>query len=462
VAAGEPGEMAERWRTEWKPYFAGEIRRLRETDIRGLAEAEFDRYFRDLRVLFADLYDKYFMLACAGIVLLGELGATSAEVLGLGPAQTLELLGGLVGDHVQVTARLGDLARMAAASPRLASLLAEGTADPARLAETDGAFAAAFAEYVSAYGHRTVGFEITEPTLAEQPQLLLGLIAGQLDKPYDLAAERAALAGRRAAALGRLGARLDQATPDQRARFDKALAYPADYGLSLRDEKVFYAVSCWALVRYATQEVGRRLHAAGLAGDPGDGFYLEADQAFAALRDRIDVRETVRRGRGQYNWAVAHPGPRTYGQYSPSPDIDQAELSAAAQWVRTVNGWSMSLQFGGPAEAGGAGGRLAGLAASAGRYTGTVRVVTGVTEFRKVRSGDVLVCPETTAQWAVLFGVIGALVTDHGSMLSHPAIIAREYQVPAVVATGSATEALRDGQIVTVDGSAGTVTLVSP
>jgi phosphohistidine swiveling domain-containing protein len=457
LACGEPADMVRRWSTQWKPFFAGEIRRLRRTVVRDLSDNDFKRYCKELIAVFEDLHDKYFTLASAGIVLLGELGVTGVEVLGLSPAQTLDLLGGLAGDHVQVTAGLGDLARMAAANPLLSAMLADGTADPARLAETDGAFAAAFAEYVNEYGHRTIGFEITEPTLAEQPGMLLSLIAGQLDTPYDLAAERGVLAERRAAALAGLADRLDQAPPDQQERFKKALAFPGEHGLSLRDEKAFYAVSCWALLRYATQEMGRRLHAAGLADDPDDGFYLEIDEAISALLTGTDARELARQGRGRHNWAVAHPGPRVYGEYTPPPAIGDSELSAAARRAQVVSGWSLSLRYGGPSDGGGTGGRLTGLAASPGRYSGTVRVVAGVTEFHKIRRGDVLVCTETTAQWAVLFGVIGALVTDHGSMLSHPAIIAREYQVPAVVATGNATTALRDGQLVTVDGFAGTV-----
>lgn len=459
VAGGEPAAAVERWNTEWKPRFAGEIRSLREAGIRDLDDAGFERHFRDLVAVFADLHDRYFTLAGAGIAQLGELGLACAEVLDFSPTQTLGLLGGLVGDHVQVTARLGDLARIAAANPELSAMLVEGTADPSGLGETDAAFAAAFAEYVSDYGHRTLGFEITEPTLAEQPEMLLGLIAGQLDKPYDLAVERAALADRRAAVLAGLVERLDRAGPAQRERFERALAY-SDRGFSLRDEKVFYAVSCWALLRYATQELGRRLHAAGLADDPGDGFYLELDEGLSALRSGADVREAVRQGRGQHEWAVAHPGPRAYGEFAMPPSIGEVALSPAAQRVRAASGWSMSLR-GGPA-GDKQGDRVVGLAASAGRYTGPVRLVAGVTEFGKVRRGDVLVCKETTSQWAVLFGLVGGLVTDQGSMLSHPAIIAREYRVPAVVATGNATAVLRDGQIVTVDGVAGTVTPASP
>ena len=81
-------------------------------------------------------------------------------------------------------------------------------------------------------------------------------------------------------------------------------------------------------------------------------------------------------------------------------------------------------------------------------------------EFSRVRPGDVLVCPATDPSWSVLFGVAGAVVTEGGGALSHAAIVAREYAVPAVLAVDSATRMLRDGQLVTVDGTAGTVRIV--
>jgi rifampicin phosphotransferase len=102
---------------------------------------------------------------------------------------------------------------------------------------------------------------------------------------------------------------------------------------------------------------------------------------------------------------------------------------------------------------------LHGIAASPGRYSGPVRVVLDEFGFGKLRPGDVLVCPITSPVWSVLFPTIGALVTDSGGILSHPAIIAREHRVPAVVATGNATGVLRDDQVVTVDGSSGQVQL---
>jgi len=83
--------------------------------------------------------------------------------------------------------------------------------------------------------------------------------------------------------------------------------------------------------------------------------------------------------------------------------------------------------------------------------------VMGEHELGKIRGGAVVVCPVTSPTWSVVFPSMGALVTDGGGILSHPAIIAREYGIPAVVGTGNGTSVLRDGQRVTVDGSTGVV-----
>jgi rifampicin phosphotransferase len=104
--------------------------------------------------------------------------------------------------------------------------------------------------------------------------------------------------------------------------------------------------------------------------------------------------------------------------------------------------------------------RLHGKPASPGRYTGTVRVIHSEAEFDRLRAGDVLVCPVVLPVWTVLFPHVGALVTDSGGILSNPAIVARECGVPSVVATRMGTTVLRDGQLVIVDGTRGTVEIL--
>jgi rifampicin phosphotransferase len=103
---------------------------------------------------------------------------------------------------------------------------------------------------------------------------------------------------------------------------------------------------------------------------------------------------------------------------------------------------------------------LHGRAASPGRYVGRVRVVHSEAEFDRLRAGDVLVCRVFLPVWTVLFSRVGAVVSDSGGILSNPAIIARECGVPLVVATHIGTTLLRDGELVIVDGTSGTVEVV--
>ena len=101
---------------------------------------------------------------------------------------------------------------------------------------------------------------------------------------------------------------------------------------------------------------------------------------------------------------------------------------------------------------------LAGTPGSPGRASGPARVVHGPDDFTRVGPGDVLVCRFTEPSWTALFGVVSAVVTETGGVLSHAAIVAREHGIPAVLAVPDAMTTLRDGETVTVDGGAGRVT----
>ncbi|MFH5823709.1 PEP-utilizing enzyme [Georgenia sp. AZ-5] len=163
----------------------------------------------------------------------------------------------------------------------------------------------------------------------------------------------------------------------------------------------------------------------------------------------------VVRRRGERAWALAHPGPRSYGTPPPPPPVQV--LPAPARRSTEAFLWSITGILGDVDAVGREG---PGLVTGVGASAGTARVVLDESEFGKIRAGDVLVCPATSPVWSVLFPSIGALVTNSGGTLSHPAIIAREYGIPAVVDTKVATTALRDGQLVTVDGDSGVVHVV--
>jgi pyruvate,water dikinase len=100
-----------------------------------------------------------------------------------------------------------------------------------------------------------------------------------------------------------------------------------------------------------------------------------------------------------------------------------------------------------------------GMGASKGVVRGRARVLRGLDEAHRLADGDVLVCRSTAPPWTPLFSIAAAVVTDSGGILSHSAICAREYGIPAVVGTQVATSRIPDGAMVLVDGARGTVTI---
>jgi pyruvate,water dikinase len=110
---------------------------------------------------------------------------------------------------------------------------------------------------------------------------------------------------------------------------------------------------------------------------------------------------------------------------------------------------------------GGQGNLIKGVATSPGKVTAAARVLHGPEEFGQMQPGEVLVASITTPAWTPLFAMASAVVTDIGGPLSHGSIVAREYGIPAVLGTGSATKRIHSGDTITVDGGAGVVTLSS-
>jgi pyruvate,water dikinase len=369
-----------------------------------------------------------------------------------------DLVAGLSEKSTEPSRAIARLAQLAHERPGVRRLLLERAAVDVVLAQ-DEQFAAAFAGFLRTHGCRALRYEVGEQNLDERSDLVLGLVAEQIAAGFDHTETDVMLAALRERSAAEARSRLDSA--EDRARFDRVLgraaaAYP------VREDNVFFTISApLALVRRAALEVGGRLADRGQVGLRDDVFHLEVGEARAALLDGAPQHDLVVRRKGEHAWTFAHPGPASYGR-DPGPPPSFGSLPAEARLANEGFLWAVERILG-PDTAGlpGAHGTVTGIPASPGSYTGPVRVIRNEAEFGRLRAGDVLVCPVTSPVWSVLFPSVGALVTDTGGTLSHPAIIAREYGVPAVVATGNGTSALHDGQLVTVDGTAGTVGTIS-
>jgi len=202
----------------------------------------------------------------------------------------------------------------------------------------------------------------------------------------------------------------------------------------------------YPLLRAMLRELGSRFVTAGAIQQADDIFWLEKNEVedcvhkleysdqLENLSARVEERKAFNKKAGQETPPPMMPMKKKY------MGIDTAVWLAESESNRTGN-------------------ILKGVPTSAGKVTAPACVLRGPEDFDKMRPGDVLVAGTTTPAWTPLFAMASAVVTDIGGPLSHGSIVAREYGIPAVMGTGVATKRIQNGQVITVDGSAGTVEL---
>ena len=321
-------------------------------------------------------------------------------------------------DANQALAALADRAR---SDPALLEVLTTTAPEdlPAAITAKDfPEFTRGLTEFLAEYGHRETLSPLlaSAPTWGEDPVTVWGMIAVLVDGPGDRSVGGASSTPPRSPRV-----------PDRLA----ALVSAARSGVAFREDTHFELTRQLPLLRRALLEAGRRLVAVGVLDEAYDVFHLrlaelvgteDPDRWTAAERERL--RETVR-----------HRARR------------RTELAGVPMLPLA----SLAEQPDGPDVL------VTGAAASGGRATGAVRVITEPSAFGRLRSGEVLVCPYTNPSWTPLFRRAAAVVVDSGGVASHAAIVAREYGIPAVMGTGNATDRLTDGQRVAVDGDRGQV-----
>lgn len=289
------------------------------------------------------------------------------------------------------------------------------------------------------YATRPFGYDVTSPTLGELSIDEL-TIAAQLDPGVDRSARARQYSDT-------LRARLSD---DLQVEFDERVA-EARATYPIREESDDVHSRLIGGLRMAGLEAGRRMVVAGAIDEAEHLFYLGHDEVQSWLQSPHPIAETVDRRRREELWALGHlPEPFLGGISKAMPNLAgfPPAVRRAARALLLVAEHDMR-----PVDATGQNG----VAASAGTHTGPVRIVTGPGNFPEVQQGDVIVAPLTNSAWEMLFSKAGALVTEGGGLLSHPAIVAREYGLPAVVGYAGAMHEFSDGQIVTVDGTLGTV-----
>jgi pyruvate, water dikinase len=230
------------------------------------------------------------------------------------------------------------------------------------------------------------------------------------------------------------------------------------------EEHKFYC-DYWFLTRWYNKirEFGGLLAEHGYLHDAEDVFQLSRHEVMQALEELVLHWATGGLPLGPTHWPPIVARRRALleklADWSPPPAL--GTMPEAASDPVTVMLWGITperLQAWARTDEGAT--ELRGSAAAAGVVEGPARVVRSVDQIGELRDGEVLVCGSTSPAWAPIFSRISATVTDIGGVMSHAAIVCREYGLPAVVGTGRATSQIRTGQRVRVDGTAGTVTVL--
>jgi phosphohistidine swiveling domain-containing protein len=301
--------------------------------------------------------------------------------------------------------------------------------------------------YQREFGWRAVwSHEFIFPTFREQPGPILEQVRGYLDTDYDY---QSAVVTVRTGLEKASAELLDGLTGSDREELAAANAVNLRMAPLTPDHHFYIDQGANARLRLVLMAVGRCLAQEGLVTEADDVMYLKYDELRYLIGDPAgnDVRPTVRNRRAQREAAYALR-PRDW-----VGTVTHAQLNFP-YWVN----WGYPDRFYRGATAGD---QLTGIGGSPGNVEGTARVVHTVDDFDDVAEGEILICQMTNPAWVVLFTKISGLVTDSGGTTSHPAVLAREFAIPAVVGTSDATHRIATGDRVRVDGTTGTVDIVA-
>ena len=303
-----------------------------------------------------------------------------------------------------------------------------------------GPVVAAINRYLQTYGHQGYSMDFIEPTQVEDPSALFASLKSMVRDPdyhpSKQSIKATAIREQKLAEITELLSGLEY----WQFRFRLWFALKYNY---IREEVAFRFGYTWSIFRPVAFELGRRLKESGSFKQIDDIFFLTTDD----IKRAIDARRVgsampelglIAAERREFREAAKlHHPPGTL------PAVASAVKGISFKETQIKNDESSNI--------------MRGFAVSSGKITGKASVVIGPGEFDKMVPGTILVSPLTTPAWTQLFAHAEGLVTDVGSILAHGSIVAREYGIPAVLGVGNGTKRIRHGQMITIDGDAGTV-----
>jgi len=442
------------WLEELLPEMKQHIAYFESCDLRGMS-------LDQLRAHLAETLKRVERMAALHGVIMPMLYAMSqfeelyCELFeGATTLDALRLTQGFDNKTMEGDRALWRLSRAARSTPEVREILSRHEAgDVIPALEQSAAsqqFLADLRAWLAQYGQRlNSAFALGEPSWIEDPTLAIQNLQAYVAMP-DLRPEMepAALAAEREKSVAEARAKLAGYPQPIVARFETLLKAAQVAAIVHEDHNFWIDQRLFYHVRRVILEFGGRLAQAGALDTVNDVFYLTPDE----LQNGRDVpmKRLVQERKTEME---------QFSHVTPPPMLGTApafEMTDGGSMVRALFKGELSPANTSNSEMN----KVKGLPGSAGVARGAARVIHSLAEAGKLQPGDVLVAVATEPPWTPLFATASAIVTDSGGVLSHSAVVAREYRIPAVVGTGNATSTFQDGQLLEVDGNAGTVRVV--
>ena len=445
-------EQLRDWDENQKPASIAKHRELQAVAPDKLSDAELAAYLTRCRDHHSAMIAQHMRFTAGTLIPTGDFLAHVGDWTGLPHSDLLGLMRGSAEVSAGGSDEMARLKQAFAQDPAAREIL-DSSGDPAqvlaKLRSVGGQPGAALSGYLDLVGNRLVdGFDIAEPTALEMPDALLRAIRIAVSGE----AEAASVDARIAEVRGKVPA-------THQAEFDDLLG-EARLTYRLRDERGVYS-DIWAsgIMRRATLAAGRRVASRGRIASAHQMLEATLEEMCALVAGGAgpSADELAKRAAYRSTYTSKDVPPALGGPKPPPPD-----LAALPPKVARLNR-AIIIALGhlfGSSQAQNEASVLYGLAASKGIYEGPARRVSGPAEFGRIAKGDVLITASTTEAFNILLPLLGGIVTDNGGLLSHAAIVSREYGIPGVVGTRDATERIADGARVRVDGDTGEVTIL--
>jgi rifampicin phosphotransferase len=444
--------MGELWEQTWLPAILPGLEKARSTDYAALSNEELLHTLDDMRRDFLERWTIHGWINFVTVSASWFADFYNETFEPEDPTEPYLLLQGFPTRSLAAGRGLWRLSRVIKNTPALKRLFeARG---PSQLvahlerSEEGRQFLGEFRAYLDEFGWRSDAFELADPTWRENPRIPLNTLQGYIslgdEADPDLRFQEAV--GTRERLLAQTRQRL-VGNPEKLARFNE-LYDMARHNLVLTEDHNFYIDQMGdSVLRLPLLELGRRLVRQGALGDQSDVFLLYLAEIRAGLSGASQQALAAQRRAEMEAWSRIIPPP-TIGE--PPPPSDDP-------WEEAI----LRKMLGVPVEPSRDPDVITGIGASPGTVQGRATVVHNLSEASKVQSGDILVCEMTMPAWTPLFSTTSAVVSDTGGVLSHCAIVSREYRIPSVVGTAVGTAVLKDGMLLTVDGSRGVVRIDS-